>query len=53
MNKPLTRDDYFRCKVCKKLWADSVCETDAIKGRVCPNGCVKSYQQPDYELPTQ
>lgn len=47
------REDYFRCKVCKMLWADNKCVQDPIKGFICPNGCEKPYIQDEYELPTQ
>lgn len=51
--KSRKREDYFRCKQCHRLWADSQCVIDPIKGNICPNGCTKPFIQPEYELPTQ
>jgi hypothetical protein len=46
------RDDYFRCKVCKKLYADEECSRDEKTGAfICPLGCVEPYNQPEYESP--
>lgn len=45
------RDDYFRCPVCKKLFSDTECTLDPIKGYICPNGCVRQYVQPSYQSP--
>jgi len=46
-----TRDNYFRCRVCRKLFADDDCVLDEVKGYQCPNGCVEPYEQPRYESP--
>lgn len=46
------RDDYFRCKVCGKLFEDSKCQRDPDDGRlICPNNCVERYVQEPYESP--
>ena len=47
------RDAYFRCPVCKKLYADKDCTLDPIKGYICPNNCERPYDQPPYESPLQ
>lgn len=47
------RDDYFRCKICKELFADEDCIVDPVKGFLCPKGCEKSFQQPPYQSPLQ
>lgn len=48
-----SRDDYFRCKVCKRLWKDSDAVIDPDKGYQCPNGCEIPFEQPAYESPLQ
>jgi hypothetical protein len=47
----MKRDDFFRCKICHQLFADSECYIDLDKGIQCPNGCEEAYEQPDYESP--
>lgn len=49
----MKRDDYYRCKWCKGLFADEQCQRDSITGVfICPNGCVEPFVQPAYEPPT-
>lgn len=48
----MKRDDYFRCRYCKKLFTNDECAIDPTKGYQCPNGCEEEYNQPPYELPT-
>lgn len=50
-HKSTKRDDYFRCPICKKLFADADCDVDPTKGYICPSGCEKSFDQPDYQSP--
>lgn len=45
------RDNYFRCRVCKKLYADTEGVLDPVKGLQCPRGCEPPYDQPEYESP--
>jgi hypothetical protein len=49
----MTRDDYHRCKYCKKLFKDEECIPDPDTGELqCPNGCKETFTQPPYEAPT-
>ena len=48
---PRKRDDYFRCPICLGLFPDSECSLDPIKGYVCPNNCIRTFEQPKYESP--
>lgn len=49
------RDNYFRCKICKKLNPDpdpdTLTEEQKAKGYVCENRCVESFTQPPYQSP--
>jgi hypothetical protein len=47
------RDDYHRCKVCKRLALDSPEHYDPVQGFRCPHGCKEYYTQPEYESPLQ
>lgn len=42
-----------RCKICKKLYNDSECDFDPVKGFICPKGCEEPFNQPPYESPMQ
>lgn len=49
----MTRDDYHRCRFCKKLWQDAECIPDPDTGVLqCPDGCKEPFTQPPYETPT-
>lgn len=47
------RDNFTRCKICKKLFPDPEHPTDEEKmnGYKCPNGCVATFNQPAYQSP--
>jgi hypothetical protein len=47
------RDNYTRCKQCGQLFSDETCILDDVKGLLCPNGCVESFEQPAYQSPLQ
>jgi hypothetical protein len=49
----MNRDNYFRCRVCKRLFLDEKCILDPIKGLQCPEGCEEPFAQPAYEPPLQ
>lgn len=49
----MNRDDYYRCKICKQLFKNVECVLDEDEGYQCPNGCVKPFEQPQYESPMQ
>lgn len=50
--KSRSRDDYWRCKICKQLNSDKDCERDDVSGAyLCPNGCKVEFVQPPYESP--
>jgi hypothetical protein len=53
----MSRDDYHRCKYCKKLFKEEDCTREVDNegqstGYQCPNGCQPTFEQPPYEPPT-
>lgn len=56
---PKDRNNFMRCKICKRLYAISECiliageEKGQYKGYQCPRGCTPQFVQPPYEPPTQ
>jgi hypothetical protein len=47
----MNRDDFTRCRICKRLFSDAEAVLDPIKGFQCPNGCQPTFNQPNYESP--
>lgn len=48
----MKRDDFHRCRLCKKIFADAECLRDPDTGvLLCPDGCRASFEQPPYEPP--
>ena len=54
LTKPRSRDNYFRCRICKTLNKDEESLRDPITGAfICKNLCKPEYSQPEYESPLQ
>ena len=47
-----SRDNYFRCRFCKRIWDQSDLDRNSRNGTyICPYECKEPFEQPPYEKP--